>query len=180
MPGSPSGNATFGTFIPVAPSDRHEPLHEHLHEPLDFIAAFEDPEAAAKYAEGPRRLVPGFDALHRMTGILLAESTPPDARRPCPGARRRRGIGAAGPGRGPSGLDLRRRQSGEGNAAAGGADARSPDGQGDLDPRVHRRCAGGALRRRDLPLDPALPPRRRTGSRTNRGRASTRPPRRHP
>ena len=64
----------------MKPSDRHEPLHEHLHEPLDFIAAFEDPEAAARYAEGPRRFVPGFDALHRMTGILLAESTPPDAR----------------------------------------------------------------------------------------------------
>ena len=49
-------------------------------QPLDFVAAFSDPEAAARYADGPRRFVPGLEALHRMTGILLAEHAPPDAR----------------------------------------------------------------------------------------------------
>lgn len=49
-------------------------------EPLDFVKAFDDPEAAARYAEGPRRFVPGFRSLHRMTGVLLAEDAPRDAR----------------------------------------------------------------------------------------------------
>lgn len=49
-------------------------------EPMDFIKAFNDPDAAARYADGPRRFVPGFDALHRMTAILLAEHAPADAR----------------------------------------------------------------------------------------------------
>lgn len=35
---------------------------------------------AANYAEGPRRQVPGFDSLHRMTGMLLAERVPSDGR----------------------------------------------------------------------------------------------------
>lgn len=47
---------------------------------LDFVAAFNDPQAALRYAEGPRRFVPGYEALHRMTAILLAEGTRPDAR----------------------------------------------------------------------------------------------------
>lgn len=47
--------------------------------PQTFLRAFADPEAVARYAEGPRRFVPGFDALHRMTAILLAEHAPPDA-----------------------------------------------------------------------------------------------------
>lgn len=55
-------------------------MHSEHQAPLDFVAAFEDPAAAANYSEGPRRFVPGLDALHRMTGILLAEKTPPDAR----------------------------------------------------------------------------------------------------
>ncbi len=38
-----------------------------------FLSSFADPEAVARYSEGPRRFVPGFDALHLMTGILLAE-----------------------------------------------------------------------------------------------------------
>ena len=54
--------------------------HSDQDKPLNFIAAFDDPAAAAKYPEGPRRFVPGLDALHRMTGILLAEGAPPDAR----------------------------------------------------------------------------------------------------
>jgi tRNA (cmo5U34)-methyltransferase len=42
--------------------------------------AFSDPKAVAHYLEGPRRFVPGLDALHRMAGILLAERVPQDAR----------------------------------------------------------------------------------------------------
>jgi tRNA (cmo5U34)-methyltransferase len=45
-----------------------------------FLNAFADPQAVARYAEGPRRFVPGFESLHRMTGILLAEQAPPDAK----------------------------------------------------------------------------------------------------
>jgi hypothetical protein len=41
---------------------------------------FADPHAVAKYAEGPPRLVPGFADLQRMAMLLLAESTPQDAR----------------------------------------------------------------------------------------------------
>lgn len=42
--------------------------------------SFKNPEAIANYAEGPPRFVPGFEALHRMTAILLAENTPATAR----------------------------------------------------------------------------------------------------
>ena len=45
-----------------------------------FMAAFSDPVAVAKYADGPPRFVPGLDALHRMCGLLLAERAPADAR----------------------------------------------------------------------------------------------------
>lgn len=45
-----------------------------------FLRSFADPQAVARYADGPRRYVPGLADLHRMTGILLAERTPPDAR----------------------------------------------------------------------------------------------------
>ena len=37
------------------------------------LPSFSDPEAVARYAEGPVRMVPGFHALQRMAGILLAE-----------------------------------------------------------------------------------------------------------
>lgn len=47
---------------------------------VDFMAAFSNPEAVAKYADGPPRYVPGFADLHRMTGILLAEHAPRDAK----------------------------------------------------------------------------------------------------
>lgn len=46
----------------------------------EFLAFFSDPAAVARYTEGPRRFVPGFADLHRMTGILLAEGAPADAR----------------------------------------------------------------------------------------------------
>jgi tRNA (cmo5U34)-methyltransferase len=42
--------------------------------------AFSDPQAVARYAEGPPRLVPGFAGLQRMVMLLLAERAPEDAR----------------------------------------------------------------------------------------------------
>lgn len=42
--------------------------------------AFSDPQAVARYAEGPPRNVPGYHALLDMTAILLAERAPLDAR----------------------------------------------------------------------------------------------------
>jgi tRNA (cmo5U34)-methyltransferase len=42
--------------------------------------AFSDPDAVARYAEGPRRNVPGFEAMQRMTALLIAERVPADAR----------------------------------------------------------------------------------------------------
>ncbi|HEY4366623.1 MAG TPA: class I SAM-dependent methyltransferase [Steroidobacteraceae bacterium] len=41
---------------------------------------FTDPQAVARYAEGPPRIVPGFADLQRMAMLLLAERTPQDAR----------------------------------------------------------------------------------------------------
>lgn len=45
-----------------------------------FLQAFSNAEAVANYSEGPRRFVPGLADLHRMTGLLLAESVPRDGR----------------------------------------------------------------------------------------------------
>ncbi|MBR1120475.1 class I SAM-dependent methyltransferase [Bradyrhizobium lablabi] len=45
-----------------------------------FVEAFSDPVKVAQYLDGPRRFVPGLADLHRMTGILLAERAPRDAR----------------------------------------------------------------------------------------------------
>lgn len=45
-----------------------------------FLAAFSDPEAAARYPDGPRRFVPGLADLHTMCGLLLAERAPETAR----------------------------------------------------------------------------------------------------
>ncbi len=42
--------------------------------------AFSDPQAVARYAEGPPRLVPGFADLQRMVTLLLSERAPDDAR----------------------------------------------------------------------------------------------------
>jgi len=44
-----------------------------------FLTMFSDPERVAAYTQGPRLFVPGLDALHRMTAILLAERAPADA-----------------------------------------------------------------------------------------------------
>ena len=41
---------------------------------------FSDPAAVARYAEGPPRFVPGYFDLHRMSGVLLAERAPDNAR----------------------------------------------------------------------------------------------------
>jgi tRNA (cmo5U34)-methyltransferase len=41
-----------------------------------LLSSFSDPQAIARYAEGPLRLVPGFLALQRMTTLLLAERVP--------------------------------------------------------------------------------------------------------
>lgn len=43
-----------------------------------LLAAFNDPEHAKRYSEGPQRFIPGFTDLHRMTAILLAERAPED------------------------------------------------------------------------------------------------------
>jgi len=39
-----------------------------------------DASAASSYAEGPPRQVPGYESLHRMVSLLLAERIPPDGR----------------------------------------------------------------------------------------------------
>src|SRR5687767_1511634 len=41
---------------------------------------FSDPQAVARYADGPPRLVPGFVHLQRMVTVLLAERVPRDGR----------------------------------------------------------------------------------------------------
>jgi tRNA (cmo5U34)-methyltransferase len=45
-----------------------------------LLKPFADPEAVARYVDGPPRFMPGFADLHRMSAILLAERMPPDAR----------------------------------------------------------------------------------------------------
>jgi len=44
------------------------------------MSTFDDPQAVARYAENPPRLVPGFHDLQRMALLLLAERAPTDAR----------------------------------------------------------------------------------------------------
>ncbi|MCT2399900.1 class I SAM-dependent methyltransferase [Novosphingobium mangrovi (ex Huang et al. 2023)] len=44
-----------------------------------FLDQFADKDAIARYAEGPPRFLPGFDAMHRMTGVLLDEVVPAGA-----------------------------------------------------------------------------------------------------
>lgn len=46
----------------------------------ELMAPFSDPQAVARYAEGPPRFVPGFASLHRMAAVLLAERAPANAR----------------------------------------------------------------------------------------------------
>jgi len=42
------------------------------------VSPFSDPQAVARYAEGPVRQVPGFSALQQMSALLLAETVPGD------------------------------------------------------------------------------------------------------
>ena len=46
----------------------------------EVLAAFSDPQAVARYAENPPRVVPGFAGLLCMTTLLLAERVPEDGR----------------------------------------------------------------------------------------------------
>jgi tRNA (cmo5U34)-methyltransferase len=48
-------------------------------EKMDFIAAFSDPQAVARYTQGPPRYMPGFADVQRMAGVLLAERAPREA-----------------------------------------------------------------------------------------------------
>ena len=41
---------------------------------------FSDPQAVARYTEGPPRFVPGYNAMLSMAAILLAERARDDAR----------------------------------------------------------------------------------------------------
>ncbi|MES2612600.1 MAG: class I SAM-dependent methyltransferase, partial [Pseudomonadota bacterium] len=45
----------------------------------DPNAPLADPQAVASYADRARRLVPGWDDLQKMAGVLLAEHAPPQA-----------------------------------------------------------------------------------------------------
>jgi tRNA (cmo5U34)-methyltransferase len=44
------------------------------------LSSFSDPQAVARYAEGPVRQVPGFHALQQMATLLLAERVPAGGR----------------------------------------------------------------------------------------------------
>ena len=44
------------------------------------MSSFSDPKAIADYAENATRRVPGLNDIHRMSALLLAESTPPNGR----------------------------------------------------------------------------------------------------
>lgn len=44
------------------------------------LSVFADPNVVVRYAEGPRRNVPGYDGLLRMSRILLSECVPADGR----------------------------------------------------------------------------------------------------
>ncbi|MDP3240723.1 MAG: methyltransferase domain-containing protein [Reyranella sp.] len=49
-------------------------------EPAVMVAPFSDPQAVARYTEGPPRFVPGFADLHRMATVLVAERAPANGR----------------------------------------------------------------------------------------------------
>ncbi len=48
--------------------------------PEQIAQHFADPDAVARYPEGPPRFVPGFFDIHRMASVLLRERVPADAR----------------------------------------------------------------------------------------------------
>lgn len=43
------------------------------------MSHFDDPDAVARYAQGPVTMVPGLHDLHKMSRLLLAEAAPSDA-----------------------------------------------------------------------------------------------------
>lgn len=45
-----------------------------------LLDSFSDPQAVARYAEGPPRFVPGYNSMQCMATLLLAERVPEDAR----------------------------------------------------------------------------------------------------
>lgn len=47
---------------------------------IESMDPFSDPQAVARYTEGPPRIVPGYDGMQRMTTLLLAERVQDDAR----------------------------------------------------------------------------------------------------
>ena len=85
---------------------------------------FSDPAAVARYAEGPPRFVPGYFDLHRMSGVLLAERAPENARVLVLGAGgglELKAFATAQPGWTFDGVDPRRRDAETRRAHAGAA-----------------------------------------------------------
>lgn len=74
------------TVTPFFEIDRQEvnlsPFCQHtpprIPTPEVFMSPFSDPQAVARYAEGPRRLIPGFHGLQQMALLLLTEFVPED------------------------------------------------------------------------------------------------------
>ena len=101
---------------------------------------FFDPDAVKNYAEGPRRFVPGFADLHRMTSSCWRNRR---ARRARAGARRRRRPGVEVVGGDRARLDLCRRRSGRGDAETGGTDAGAAQRARAAPARLYRCCPRG-------------------------------------
>ncbi|WP_207765780.1 class I SAM-dependent methyltransferase [Pleomorphomonas carboxyditropha] len=101
-----------------------------------LLAAFNDPEAARRYGDGPQRFVPGADDLHRMTAILLAERAPADARVLVLGAgggRELRALADAEPGWSFVGVDPAAAMLDEARRVLGPAAARASFCEGYID-----------------------------------------------
>lgn len=45
---------------------------------VDIMQSFKDPQAVARYLDGPPRFLPGMSDMHKMTSVLLAERVPAD------------------------------------------------------------------------------------------------------
>ncbi|SCM71772.1 Methyltransferase type 12 [uncultured Pleomorphomonas sp.] len=101
-----------------------------------LLAAFNDPEAARRYGDGPQRFVPGADDLHRMTAILLAERAPAEARVLVLGAgggRELRALADAEPGWSFVGVDPAAAMLDEARRVLGPAAARTSFCEGYID-----------------------------------------------
>jgi tRNA (cmo5U34)-methyltransferase len=64
----------------LAPRSRSRSEADMADDKHGSLSPFSDPDSVARYAEGPRRIVPGFADLHRMSTLLLAERVPHDGR----------------------------------------------------------------------------------------------------